>query len=258
MSETISAHPRPAPTTGAAPAPTCIVAVVPAHDERDLLPRCLSALEAAARRSPVPVRTTVVLDACTDGTQLVVPAGMARLDLQRRNVGAARAAGFAASGLSGRRDVWFATTDADSVVPETWFLDQLAYWADHDAMAGTVRVDWAAYDDETRRRYDHGYRRRRGPVHGHVHGANLGVRADVYHAVGGFRHLVTGEDVDLVARLDSAGHRIAWDEHTVVTTSDRRDPRAPRGFGDHLRSVAAGSGCSGSGLVGTAASSEER
>lgn len=260
MSDT--SHPHPTPTapatrTGAAPAPSRIVTVVPAHDERELLPRCLRALQTAARRSPVPVRITVVLDDCTDGTELVVPSGIERVDLERRNVGAARAAGFAASGLAGRRDVWFATTDADSVVPESWFVDQLTYWADHDAMVGTVRVDWTEHDAATQRRYDQGYRRRRGSVHGHVHGANLGVRADAYHAVGGFRALTTGEDVDLVTRLDRAGHRIAWDEHTVVSTSDRRDPRAPRGFGEHLLSVATGPG-GGPGLVGTAAGAEDR
>lgn len=260
MSDTANHPAAIRPTTAAAPAPTCIVTVVPAHDERELLPRCLRALQRAAQRSPVPVHTTVVLDDCTDDTALVVPAGITAVELNLRNVGAARAAGFAASGLVGRRDVWFSTTDADSVVPDSWFVDQLTYWADHDAMAGTVRVDWAEHDGETRRRYDDGYRRR-GSVHGHVHGANLGVRADVYHAVGGFRPLATGEDVDLVTRLGRAGHRVAWDEHTVVTTSDRRDPRAPRGFGDHLLSIAAGSGSAAPtrrGPVGPALSVEQR
>ena len=43
-------------------------------------------------------------------------------------------------------------------------------------------------------------------VHGHVHGANLGVRADAYWRVGGFRPLHVGEDVDLVSRLVTPGH----------------------------------------------------
>ncbi len=152
MSDTANHPAAIRPTTASTPAPTCIVTVVPAHDERELLPRCLRALQRAAQRSPVPVHTTVVLDACTDDTALVVPAGITLVERSLRNVGAARAAGFAASGLVGRPDVWFSTTDADSVVPDSWFVDQLTYWADHDAMAGTVRVDWAAHDGETRRR----------------------------------------------------------------------------------------------------------
>ncbi|PTR27682.1 glycosyl transferase family 2 [Rhodococcus sp. OK519] len=256
MSCNANPDPRSAHRTGPARAPKCVVTVVPAHDERDLLPRCLTALDAAARRCPVPVRTTVVLDACTDGTEAVIPEGVARIDVRGRNVGAARAAGFAASGCVGRDDVWFATTDADSVVPESWFVDQLVFWADHDAMVGTVRVDWTHHTAATRSRYERRYRRRDGSVHGHVHGANLGIRADVYGALGGFHAHATGEDVDLVDRLQRAGHRIAWDEQSIVSTSDRRDPRAPGGFGQYLHSVAAASGSSG--LVVSAAAVEER
>ncbi len=151
-----------------------------------------------------------------------------------RNVGAARAAGFAASGLVGRPDVWFSTTDADSVVPDSWFVDQLTYWADHDAMAG----DRARRLGRTRRRDPAPVRRRLSPP------PRIGPRPRTRREPRcprgrlprgrGFRALATGEDVDLVTRLGSAGHRVAWDEHTVVTTSDRRDPRAPRGFGDHF------------------------
>ena len=48
--------------------------------------------------------------------------------------------------------------------------------------------------------------------HGHVHhGANLGVRADMYWDVGGFCDLEEDEDVDLVRRLSEAGACIAWE-----------------------------------------------
>ena len=47
--------------------------VVPAHDEEELLPRCLAAIEQAVaqvrrRTQPPHVEVTVVLDACTDGS----------------------------------------------------------------------------------------------------------------------------------------------------------------------------------------------
>ena len=75
-------------------------------------------------------------------------------------------------------------------------------------------------------------------MHGHVHGANLGVRADAYWRVGGFRPLHVGEDVDLVSRLVEAGTPLAWDAHNAVLTSDRSDCRARGGFGDYVRSLA--------------------
>ncbi|MGW4477478.1 glycosyltransferase [Rhodococcus triatomae] len=225
--------------------PDAIVTVVPVHNERELLPRCLDSITRAAELAPVPVTTIVVLDSCTDGSEEVVGDGARLVRVDHRNVGAARAAGFAASGLDDIGNVWFATTDADTTVPRTWFTDQLAYWADHDAVVGTVRVAWSAHSARTRRRHDAAYARRRGTTHGHVHGANLGLRADVYREVGGFRPLALAEDVDLVDRLRAAGARIAWDEENAVTTSDRRTPRARGGFGDHLAAIERAAGRDG-------------
>jgi hypothetical protein len=56
--------------------------------------------------------------------------------------------------------------------------------------------------------------------------------------VGGFRPLHVGEDVDLVDRLLNAGTPIIWDTDNAVLTSDRRDFRAPGGFGDYVRTLA--------------------
>src|ERR1700712_4200269 len=73
------------------------VVVVPAHNERAHLPRCLRALTTAAICLPVPVLTVVVLDACDDGSDDL--AGQFGQDVHfvsvdAANVGAARAAGF--------------------------------------------------------------------------------------------------------------------------------------------------------------------
>ena len=105
-------------------------------------------------------------------------------------------------------------------------------------VVGTVSVDWQEHSATTRGRYDRFYRVRDPGVHGHVHGANLGVRADAYWRVGGFRPLHVGEDVDLVGRLVEAGALLAWDAHNAVRTSDRSDCRARGGFGDYVRSIA--------------------
>ena len=65
----------------------------------------------------------------------------------------------------------------------------------------------------------------------------MGFRADAYWAVGGFRALSTGEDVELVDRFEAEGLRIHRDKYLSVATSDRRNGRAPSGFAKHLREL---------------------
>ena len=70
-----------------------------------------------------------------------------------------------------------------------------------------------------------------------MHGANLGLSAAAYRAVGGFPALSTGEDVALVEALAGSGARIAWLARPVVATSARRSARAPHGFSSFLRAL---------------------
>ena len=220
--------------------------VIPVHDEVELLPRCLSAVRAAAKTAGVAVHVVVVLDRCTDGSAAILaaerPLGhsthVVRIDAA--NVGAARAAGCAA--LLQRYDVgglWLATTDADSAVGPTWLRQQLRYASSgYDAVAGTVTIDdWTSYREESQRAYRRGYRRRWG--HRHVHGANLGFSADAYVDAGGFAALPTGEDVALVAALTGAGRRIAWADDVPVMTSSRRLGRSPGGMSRFLSALPA-------------------
>jgi glycosyltransferase involved in cell wall biosynthesis len=229
-----TSHGRPV----VSPGPTLreIVVVVPAHNER--LPGCLASIAAAAAHVEVPVNVVVVLDGCTDGSEDAIASGVHAIRVSARNVGAARAAGFVAAAPTSDAGTWLATTDADSRVPTTWFADQVGHHsAIAQGMVGTVSVDWQEHSGATRRRYNWLYGVREG-AHGHVHGANLAVRADAYWRVGGFRPLQVGEDVDLVDRLLSAGTPLAWDAHNTVLTADRRDCRTRGGFGDYLRSLA--------------------
>src|SRR6185312_2937931 len=73
-----------------------------------------------------------------------------------------------------------------------------------------------------------------GSTLGHVHGANLGVRADAYRAAGGFAALAEDEDVSLVEHLRAAGARIAHTEHEPVTTSSRLNGRVAGGYARYL------------------------
>ncbi|MFG2833250.1 hypothetical protein ACGFWI_38470 [Streptomyces sp. NPDC048434] len=75
--------------------------------------------------------------------------------------------------------------------------------------------------------------------HPHVHGANLGVAAEVYQEVGGFPALPIGEDHALVSALERNGHRVLRTPHCPVETSSRLRPRAVGGFGAHLAQLAA-------------------
>lgn len=218
-----------------------VVVVVPAHNEIEHLPRCLRALTTAALCMPVPVLTVVVLDACDDGSQRL--AGKFGPDVHfvavdAGNVGAARAAGFEyarASCPAPAERTWYATTDADSVVSMQWLLGMTS--VDTDMVLGVVRIPvWRHFPAEVARRYLRAYQPN-GPGHDHVHGANMGFRADAYWRVGGFRALPTGEDADLVGRFEAAGLRIHRDAKLLVATSDRRDGRAPRGFAQHLRDL---------------------
>jgi glycosyltransferase involved in cell wall biosynthesis len=218
------------------------VVVVPAHNERAHLPRCVRALATAGVCLPVPVLTVVVLDATDDGSERLVGQfgpDVHFVTVEAGNVGAARAAGFeyartVCDGID-QAQTWYATTDADSVVPADWLLRMTA--SDADMVLGVVRIpSWRHPSAEVARRYLRAYNSK-GPGHNHVHGANMGFRADAYWGVGGFRALSTGEDVELVDRFEADGLRIHRDARLSVATSDRRNGRAPGGFAHHLREL---------------------
>lgn len=223
---------------------TRVAVVVPARDEEEMLPGCLSSIEAAAavlrrarRETDVDVR--VVLDGCTDGSAAVVALHGARAtscDLGR--VGAARHLGvMTALGHGAAGQTWVACTDADSVVPVHWLTEQLDLADDGaDVVVGTVEplgiidpavlAGWAARHELVE-------------GHTHVHGANLGLRATTYLALGGFAPLALHEDVDLVrrARLNPSVRVIATDR-LRVRTSARTDSRCTGGFAGYLADLA--------------------
>ncbi len=244
-----------------------VVVVVPVHNEEALLEDCLSSLcsavdNAAAHhnagvRVSIDTQVIVVLDACVDASAEIALARAAEglctiIEIDERCVGAARAQGFLAAGgspadvgNSARGDdygasTWFATTDADSAVRPDWLSSQLVH-ARRGArvVAGTVLVDLDTSGDAgaaaTAAIYHSGYRHR--PGHGHIHGANLGIRSDVYWSVGGFDAVESDEDVGLIHRLEQAAIPVMYACDSPVTTSPRRIGRAPDGFAGHLRSI---------------------
>ena len=219
--------------------------VIPAHNEETLLPACLMALWRAADDITVPVYVLVVADTCTDQTVAAAQAHGARvIGIRGRSVGAARAAGMTELlRLTAGPDpsaVWLATTDADTVVPPDWLRRQVGYarqgW---DVVLGTVAVaDWDGHPPHVPAAFEARYEFGAGP-HPHVHGANLGLRASAYLAAGGFKSLRTAEDHALLAAVTQAGCSVLRASDITVETSARRRARAPHGFGQLLRTLAA-------------------
>lgn len=223
--------------------------IVPAHDEEALIGSCLDALERARVRvaSHVATYLVLVLDHCRDRTRMIAEKhayGEQRvIEVDFANVGKARAAG-AEEALRhfehhDPRRVWLATTDADSRVSPDWLLKQLAA-ADSgaDALAGTIEVDSCgrfapSYVEAFKRFYAAG-----GDAHPHVHGANLGVRADAYQQAGGFAALATGEDHALWNTLRRCGRHVVSQRDVRVITSGRLQARAPLGFAHFLATFA--------------------
>ena len=226
-----------------------VVVVVPVHDEAERIGACLASIRAAALHPAlraVTVHLVVVLDTCSDDSlqQTVAhlhPVRDRALRVALRNVGAARAEGvlhgLEATGRPADR-VWVATTDADTIVPGDWLAVHLdAAVSGSAAVAGVIRVaDWEQHPTTVRDRYLALLRSRTRPDgrHTHVYGANLGVLASAYLAVGGFPLVGRGEDVGLWRRLQAGGHRSLATQTSWVTTSARTDPRALGGLGDLL------------------------
>jgi glycosyltransferase involved in cell wall biosynthesis len=222
------------------------VVVIPAHNEAARLPNSLKAVVTAAACSSMPVLTVVVLDACDDPSIDLAGrfgADVHFIEVDARNVGASRAAGFSYARTSCGMEctdesrIWYATTDADSRVDPDWLIRQTAAGA--DMVLGVVRIaNWRHLRPAAVRPYLKAYRSKRRPDgHGHVHGANMGFRAESYWRVGGFAALRSGEDVDLVRRFEEHGFIIDRDERLSVATSARQKGKAPKGFAAHLRGI---------------------
>ena len=212
--------------------------VIPARNEAALIGRCLDSIHRAiaeAVRFGHTCKVYVVCDSCVDDTAaIVLAAGHAPLLVEAQNVGAVRAHG--AHHAIGDGAEWLAFTDADSVVAPSWLTSQVRLGT--DVVCGTVQVaDWEDYGAVLALHFARTYVDRDG--HSHIHGANLGMRTDIYLEVGGFAALANSEDIEIVRAMETIGASIAWSNTPRVTTSARSVFRASAGFGATLASVAA-------------------
>jgi glycosyltransferase involved in cell wall biosynthesis len=228
-----------------------VCVVVPARNEAETLAAALHAIcRAASPLDGVTAGVVVVLDSCTDESQRVTAAVAAQcvqpiraLTTSVASAAAARRIGVADAlrrAEAPLHRVWIASTDADSVVPGDWLVRHLARAnTGSDLVAGTVQVDdWSRWPDHVRHDYEQHYAQHLElSGHGHVHGANLGIRADLYQRLGGFDAAAVNEDVDLIRRARRSGVEVTWALDMAVRTSSRAVGRAQLGFADHLQQL---------------------
>ena len=239
--------------------PWAVGVVVPARNEGPRVEACLASIVDSLEHLPRSIRAHVVLvaDACDDETVLDAQRVLGRrlhapsesltthevVSVMVRNVGEARRAGAARllEQLSSTplERIWLMSTDADSRVPVDWVAVHLEAAEDGaTAVAGIVTVDsFDGHPSLTAARFAATYEIRPDGTHPHIHGANLGVRADAYLAAGGWSSLRTGEDHCLWNRIRAHGFVTASTARSFVTTSGRRHGRAPDGFAGALRAL---------------------
>lgn len=223
-----------------------VVVAIPARNEEALLAPCLRRLDAARRtlawhRPEVTVDILVALDCCTDDSAAVVARhGALGVPTQCGCVGGARdtaiGAGLTRALARPPATVWIANTDADTLAPADWLTAQIDLAETGvDLIVGTVEP---APDLDPIRLARWQERHELVEGHRHVHGANLGVRADAWLAVSGFGPLRSQEDVGLVSRLRAAGVAAIATDRTRVRTSARLVGRAEAGFAGYLAGLA--------------------
>jgi hypothetical protein len=227
-----------------------MVIAIPARDEALSIGSALSSIRRSLASLPASLATvvSVACDSCIDGTEAEVhlvadhQTNISIVEGTWQSVGGARRAAvqnglnsLLAAGLS-PTEIWIATTDADTTVGPEWLLQHLQYAdAGLDAVAGVVdlrrdadltTVTEAIFGDMYKLE-SHG--------HSHVHGANLGVRADAYEVAGGFPVLQESEDRELWNSLLSSGYHCHASHRLRVSTSARLHGRVPQGFAFALR-----------------------
>lgn len=225
-----------------------VVIAVPARNEQVDLVACLTSIDEAASMIGVPCTIVLAADSCTDLTATVAwgaPLSSARLIVVEGEWGRAGAARGAAvrstlADIGDATAMWIANTDADCVVPRDWLLRQLCFADEYRAVAGIVELDHRTTEAGLLDRFVNTYVLD-GDSHSHVHGANLGIRADAYLAVGGWcPQTVVGEDHGLWDRTRDAGLPSIQTTAVRVTTSARIHSRVEGGFATDLLRLSIG------------------
>lgn len=240
------------------------VVAIPARNEAERIGRCLAALATQRDRFGAPIASgafgvLLLVNNSTDGTayaahsmagRLPCPLGVLEVALTRNaTAGGARRRAMeeAATGLRAERGRGILlTTDADSLVSPTWFVDNIRYLeGGADCVAGYIDAEApeivslgaeflarGRLEDEYLRLVAETYAlcdpRPHDPWPNHrvSSGASLAVTLAAYDAVGGMPGKATGEDGAFTALLEENGFKVRHPLDVSVLTSCRLDGRA--------------------------------
>jgi hypothetical protein len=223
-----------------------VIVAVPARNEEDRIGECLARVDRAAAHWGGTVLTVIGTDSCTDATstvargfvpiamQMLVVNGIWRRPSRARRAIVGRALEIVASATPLEK-VWIANTDADCLVGPDWLERQVAM-ADRgvDLVAGVVTLDPSDTSTSLLASFAAHYQRSPGD-RGHVHAANLGIRASAYERTGGWRaSTAIGEEHHLVRAAMTNGATIVCSDELVVATSSRTRGRVRGGFASVL------------------------
>jgi cellulose synthase/poly-beta-1,6-N-acetylglucosamine synthase-like glycosyltransferase len=221
----------------------CII--IPARNEEKLISRCLHSVNMAAQQLPAFCTYDVILavDASSDQTfdisnDIIGENGIA-FNIDVESVGTARKLATELALQRYKGDLWqcwLANTDADCEIPLQWLVTHLDHaLSGTQALAGIISIDnFDEHNNYVPQRFKDSYLLHPDGTHPHIHGANLGVRADAYIRSGGWNCINTAEDHDLWNRLATLSIPMRSDSHCSVITSGRRMGRAPHGFAQAL------------------------
>ncbi|MES1926826.1 glycosyl transferase family 2 [Salinisphaera sp. T31B1] len=235
-----------------------VAVCVPVRDERRHLTTLVAAL-AGQQSLASPFALCLAFDGAQPDSQATVqamsvdaPFTLHCTTIERHDTPNAGRVRRAAMGLGvecvGRgQDARLLTTDADSAPAPDWIVRALAALSRVDVVAGRIqrrqphrlgpRYRLENYLDRLYR-----LERQVDPIdyeptgaYPGIGGANLGCRAPVYLALGGFAASSCDEDTNFVQAARQAGYRVARDPSVRVATSSRRQGRARGGLADALR-----------------------
>ncbi len=233
--------------------------VVPARNEADRIAACLESL--AAQDAPLRPAVYLCVNNTADETAEIardvarsadLPLVVAEGHILVGGVGAARRIGHDLAGRCSPRVRTFLSTDADCAAHPAWVRTMEEGLRHAPAVLGRIEIgaeELAALPDRYHAlaRIEETYMdlamefERLLARHGTAKiglntagGANLGMRADVYRRIGGFRPLPSGEDRDIVARIIGAGFEPSRLAEARVRASARAVGRAPGGMAERI------------------------
>lgn len=156
-----------------------------------------------------------------------------RLDIkyfQKPNSGPGQTRNFGAERAEGE---WLVILDSDVLVPEGYFAAIETFLADHsiDAFGGPDRAHESFTDIQKAINYSMTSFFTTGGIRGkkqrldkfYPRSFNMGIRREVYMALGGFGKMRFGEDVDFSLRIVEAGYKTALIEDAFVYHKRRTD-----------------------------------